>query len=274
MRIDAHQHFWKIDRGDYGWLAELPKINRDYLPRDLAPLLREAGVDKTVLVQCAETIDETLFMLGLAAENDFIAGVVGWVNFAAPNAAQQIASLAQDAKLVGLRPMLQDMDDKAWILGDALSPGFQAMQKHALRFDALIKPPHLPHMPALCAQYPEMPIVIDHCAKPYIARGEMEPWRAQMQAIAAHSNAHCKLSGLITEAGESWDAAKLKPYADAVIEMFGPARVMWGSDWPVCLLAGEYGAWRAAAAELTASLSAAERDSIFGGTAAKFYGLN
>lgn len=273
MKIDAHQHFWRIDRGEYGWLDDLPDIRRDFLPADLAPLLSQAGVEKTVLVQCAETIAETHFMLALAEQTPFIAGVVGWVDFAARDAPKQIATLARHAKLKGLRPMLQDMDDKGWILRADLAPAFEALGAHGLRFDALIKPPHLPFMPALAARYPHISIVIDHCAKPYIARGELEPWRAQMAAIARHENTFCKLSGLITEAGPHWNAEKLKPYVDAIIELFGAHRIMWGSDWPVCLLAGSYSQWRQAADDLTAHLAAAQRDAIFGATAAAFYGL-
>lgn len=273
MMVDAHQHFWRIDRGDYGWLSGLPKINRDYLPADLAPLLRNAGIDRTVLVQCAETVDETHFMLGLAEDAPFVAGVVGWVDFAAPDAARQIADLAKNAKLVGLRPMLQDMEDKAWILREEVSPALAAMAAHGLRLDLLIKPPHLPHIPALAERYQNLPMVVDHCAKPYIARGEIAPWREQMAAIARLPNVHCKLSGLITEAGDWWNVPKLMPYVEAVIELFGPTRIMWGSDWPVCLLAGEYAAWRTAALDLTAHLSARDRDEIFGGAAARFYGL-
>lgn len=274
MMIDAHQHFWRIDRGDYGWLNNLPAINRDFLPEHLAPILNETGIDKTILVQCAETVAETQFMLNLANASPFIAGVVGWIDLTAPDATRQIATLAANPKVKGLRPMLQDMDDKSWILRGEITPALLALTKNGLRFDALIKPPHLPHMPAFAEKHAQLPIVIDHCAKPYIARGELEPWRTQMAAIARHKNVYCKLSGLITEAGESWSAETLKPYVDAIIDVFSPQRIMWGSDWPVCLLAGSYTQWRNAAQELTAHLSTADRAAIFGETAAQFYGLH
>lgn len=275
IRVDAHQHFWSVARGDYPWLTreDYPRLYRDFGPSDLAPLLERARMERSVLVQGAETVDETLFLLSIAEETPFVAGVVGWVDFAAEDAPAQIARLAQHEKLVSLRPMLQDMEDKAWMLRPDLAPAFQALQRHDLKFDALIKPPHLPHMPAFLAKYPDLPIVIDHGAKPYIATGEMEPWTTQIRAIAKHGNLYCKLSGLATEAGESWDAAKLKPYVDVLIEVFGPARLMWGSDWPVLVLAGDYVTWFDAAEALTLMLSAADRDLIFGGTAAKFYGL-
>jgi L-fuconolactonase len=170
--------------------------------------------------------------------------------------------------------MLQDMDEKAWILRPELEAAFAAVAANGLVFDALIKPPHLPHMPALLAKYPDLPIVVDHGAKPYIAAGETEPWTTQMRALARHPNLYCKFSGLVTEAGDSWDVAKLKPYVDVLIEAFGPRRLMWGSDWPVLVLAGDYPGWLAAARELTAHLGEDDRDQIFGGTAARFYGLS
>lgn len=273
--IDAHQHFWSIGRGDYGWLSaeDFPTLYRDFGPDELAPLIREVGIRRTVVVQAAETVAETRFLLGLARETPFIAGVVGWVDFAAAGAADDIADLAEDKALVSLRPMLQDMEEKDWILRDELEPAFAALAAAGLAFEALIKPPNLPHMPALIRRYPDQRMVIDHCAKPYIAAREMHPWAEQMREIARHPNLFCKLSGLATEAGEGWDAERLEPYVHVVLEAFGPARVMWGSDWPVLTLAGSYGQWFDAAQALTAALSPAEREQIFGLTAARFYGL-
>jgi L-fuconolactonase len=273
--IDAHQHFWTLARGDYGWITpeDVPSLCRDFGPADLAPLIGAAGVRKTVLVQCAETIAETRFLLDIARETDFVAGVVGWVDFGSPTAPDDIAALAEDDHLVSMRPMLQDMDDKTWILCASLEPAFRALARANLAFDILIKPPHLPHMPAFLRKYPDQPMVIDHFAKPYIAAGEIEPWARQIRELARHERLFCKLSGLATEAGEGWNAARLKPYVDVVIEAFGPSRVMWGSDWPVLTLAGSYGEWFDAARALIAHLTPDERDQIFGGTAARFYGL-
>ncbi len=275
MRIDAHQHFWRPSRGDYGWLTPQahPAIARKFLPADLAPLLQDAGMERTILVQAAPTVAETEYLLTLAAETPFVAGVVGWADFEAQNAAQQIAAFSQQSGLVGLRPMLQDLDDDAWILRPAVGKSLDAMQAAGLTFDALVTPRHLPHLARCLAARPDLKVVIDHGAKPDIASGELDAWAARMRAIAADTGASCKLSGLVTEAGGKWTEATLKPYVDVLLEAFGPARLMWGSDWPVVNEAGGYAAWHSAAAALTERCSPDERDLIFGGTAQAFYGL-
>ena len=276
MRIDSHHHFWRIARGDYGWLTKerFPLLCRDYMPSDLAPLLERCGIDKTVLVQAAQTIAETEFLLDIAHRTPFVAGVVGWVDFEAADVGAQIERLAQDGKLVGLRPMLQDIEDDAWILRPALKNAFDAVTRTGLKFDVLVFPRHLPHVARFLAANPDVSAVIDHAAKPYIASHEIEPWASQMQQIARDTSAHCKISGLLTEAGESKAPAHLKPYVDVLLENFGPERLMWGSDWPVLNLAGEYTSWLAMAENLTSRLSDGDRSAIFGGTAAKFYGIS
>jgi L-fuconolactonase len=275
VRIDAHQHLWQVARGDYGWLTRdaVPTIYRDFLADDLRPLLRDARIDKTILVQAAESIAETEFLLELAAESPFIAGVVGWVDFAASDATNQITRLARDPRLVGLRPMLQDMTDERWILKPELAVVIQSMQAHELRFDALIRPRHLPALLEFAQRYPELSIVIDHAAKPDIAAGGSDDWRAGIARLSRLRGVHCKLSGLATEAGPDWNAQRLKPCVDVLLDCFGPKRLMWGSDWPVLLLAGGYQQWLHVAEELTADLSSSERAHIFGGTAAAFYGV-
>jgi L-fuconolactonase len=228
-RIDAHQHFWRLSRGDYGWLTPaLGPIHRDFLPEDLAPLLAVAGIGKTILVQAAPTVAETEFMLEIAEKTPFVAGVIGWVDFSAPDAAAIIARLAENPMLVGLRPMIHDIADPYWMLRPDLLPAFEALQRHNLVFDALVKPPHLRALLALARRHPEMPIVIDHGAKPLIAAGVLDPWREEMAALAALPNISCKLSGLVTEAGDAWDVGKLKPYVDHLIGCFGPARLIFG----------------------------------------------
>ena len=277
MRIDAHHHFWKVARGDYGWLTEksFPTLYRDYMPADLAPMLKECGIEKTILVQGAQTIDETRFLLGIAQSEPFVAGVVGWVDFAAREAAEQIAQLATNKKLKSLRPMLQDLPEDDWILRPELRAGLIAIAKNGLRFDVLIFPRHLRHIVKFFAAHPDLPMVIDHGAKPYIARGEIEPWKSEMRAIARDfPNVCCKLSGLATEAAPDWTIENLKPYVEALIEAWGTSRLMWGSDWPVLTLAGDYIGWFRIAQTLTASLSRQERDQIFGGTASRFYGIS
>ena len=275
MRVDAHQHFWRIDRGDYGWLTAkaFPKLYRDFLPDDLAPLLAQAGIDKTILVQGAETAGETQFLLDLAARTPFVGGVVGWTDFASPNSAGEIERLAREPRLKGLRPMLQDLDDAEWILRPDVQPALHAIAANGLRFDALIKPPQLPAIRKMLNRHPDLPVVIDHGAKPLIADGVMEPWASHIRAIARESAAVCKLSGLATEAAPGWTAETLRPYVDVLLEAFGPWRLMFGSDWPVLTHNGDYDGWFAAARALTADLTPAERDQVFGGTAAAFYGL-
>jgi L-fuconolactonase len=276
MRIDAHHHFWKISRGDYGWLTEkdFPVLYRDYLPPDLAPFLGKCSIDKTVLVQGAETVEETRFLLAIADETPFVGGVVGWVDLAARDAPDQIASLAQSRKLKSLRPMLQSLPDDDWILRPELRDGLRAIAHNRLRFDVLIFPRHLPHVMKFFAAYPDLPMVIDHGAKPYIARGEVEPWKSQMRSIARDfPNVCCKLSGLATEAAPGWTIESLRPYVAALVDIWGPSRLMWGSDWPVLNVAGNYVDWFQIVHDLTSGLSDSDRNAIFGATAAQFYGI-
>ena len=275
MRIDAHQHFWRMDRGDYGWLtaADHPKIAHDFLPADLEPLLSAAKIDRTILVQAAPTEAETAFLLDLADRSPLIAGVVGWVDFDASDAPSRVARLAGKGKLVGLRPMMQDLPDDEWMLGPQVARVVEAMQRGDLCFDALVKPRHLPALVEFLDRHPDLSVVIDHGAKPDIARSGLEPWATTIRHIAQNSTAFCKLSGLVTEAGPGWSPDTLKPYVDVLIESFGASRLMWGSDWPVLLEAGDYERWLDAATLLTAGLSAEDRALIFGGTAATFYGI-
>lgn len=274
MKIDAHQHFWALARGDYGWLTpDLAAIYRDFLPEDLAPLLDAAGIDGTIIVQAAPTEAETRFMLGLAEANDFVKGVVGWIDFEAADAPQRIAEMAKSPLLVGLRPMIQDIADPDWMLGDRLAPAFEALIASGLRFDALTKPQHLKALLTLLRRYPEMKTVIDHGSKPDIAGGTSHDWATDMAAIAEETNAFCKLSGLVTEAGPHWSVDDLRPYVTHLLKIFGPERLIWGSDWPVCTLAAAYAEWTAATEQLLSGLSQTETDAIMGGNAIRFYGL-
>ena len=275
INVDAHQHFWRLDRGGYGWLTaeDHPKIHRDFLPDDLSLNLRRCRIDRTVLVQAAPTEAETLFLLELAEATPFVAGVVGWTDFEALDAPDRIARLAWNKQLLGLRPMLQDLPDDEWILRPSVKPAIEAMQAAGLRFDALVKPRHLPVLARFLDRYSELPVVIDHAAKPDIAGGVMEPWATQMRSIARDTAALVKVSGLATEAGPDWNTETLRPYVEVLLEAFGPARLMWGSDWPVLNEAGDYVRWVATANELMAVVPAAERGPIFGQNAAAFYGF-
>ncbi len=269
IRVDAHHHVWTIARGDYRWMSPDLSIARDYGLDDLRPLL--AGITATVLVQAADSEAETAFMLDVArASAGLVQGVVGWTDLAAPGAAARIAELARIPLLKGLRPMLQDIEDTGWILRPAAQPALAAMAQHGLRFDALLKPRHLPVIAELAERHPDLAVVIDHAAKPDIANGSFQPWARHMARLARETPWCCKVSGLVTEARADWQVDDLRPYVDHLLATFGPDRLMWGSDWPVVTLASNYRRWHDAAAAL---LPADTHAAIFGGTATAFYGL-
>jgi L-fuconolactonase len=271
--VDSHQHFWRLDRGDYGWLTPaLSPIYRDYLPEHLAPHLAQTGVTASILVQAAATVAETRFLLELARDHSFIAGVVGWVDFESDDVADTIAALAADPNLVGLRPMIQDIPDTEWMLAEELAPAFEAMIDHGLVFDALVLPKHLSALLELSARYPDLAMVLDHGAKPAIATGDLAAWKQGIAEIARSSPMVCKLSGLVTEAGTA-DAAILETSVDHLLQSFGPSRMMWGSDWPVCELVCSYGDWRNVTRTLLAGLKDGEREQIYSGTARATYGI-
>lgn len=275
MRIDAHQHFWQLADRLGAWPPPaLARIHRDFQPDDLAPMLERHGVVGTVLVQSMPNERDTLFMLDLAKRHAFIGGVVGWVDMKRADAPERIALLATDSRLKGLRPMLQDLDDDRWIDDPVLAPAAQAMRAHRLSFDALVLPRHLPALFSFAERFPDLPIAIDHGAKPGIAQGTMEPWRRDIARVAGMPQVHCKLSGLVTEAGADWDVARLQPYVDHILDVFGPQRVIWGSDWPVLNLASDYAGWIVASEALLACLNEAERGDVFGLNAKRFYRLD
>jgi len=272
MQIDAHQHFWQLDRGDYDWLTpELGPIYRDFLPTDLAPHIEAFHIGKTILVQAAATEAETLFMLDLAERTDFIAGVVGWTDFDSTLVEKNIASLASNDHLVGLRPMVQDIADDDWLASESLAPAFQTMIAHGLVFDALVLPRHLPRLFKVLERHPELRVVIDHAAKPTIRDGVEKQWFSNMKTVASFPQVSCKISGLITEAGTDWTTDDLRPVTDHLLETFGPDRLVWGSDWPVLNLAGNFQAWWETTQELLASLSSEERSRILGENARQLY---
>ncbi len=271
MRIDAHQHFWHLAARGGGWPPpELAAIHRDFTPHDLQPLLRAHGIDATVLVQSLPDESDTRFMLDLADRHPFIGAVVGWADLKAAGAPARIAALAAHPKLRGLRPMLQSLADD-WIDDAALDPAIEAMVRHGLAFDALVLPRHLRALLAFATRHPRLPIAIDHIAKPAIATGEPPAWREDIARLAALPQVHCKLSGLVTEAGGDWSVNRLRPYAGHVLESFGPGRVLWGSDWPVLDLAADYGRWIAASEALLAHLDEPDRQAVFGLNARRFY---
>ncbi|PKQ04545.1 MAG: amidohydrolase, partial [Alphaproteobacteria bacterium HGW-Alphaproteobacteria-10] len=252
--IDAHQHYWNPARGDYGWMPkDDPVLSRPYGPADLAPALKAAGVRATVLVQAAPTVAETDYMLGIAEETDSVAAVVGWVNFDDPAERPQLERLARHPRFAGVRPMIQDIADPDWMLTPGVAWGFDALADLGLSLDALGYPLHLENFARLRDRHPRLRVVIDHCMKPRIRDHPdgFDAWAAGMTRLAGQG-AFCKLSGLVTEAASGWTVDDLRPYAAHVLAAFGPERVMWGSDWPVCRLRAEYGDWLTAAQALTA----------------------
>jgi L-fuconolactonase len=266
---------WSLARGDYGWLTpERAPIYRDYALADMLPHAAAAGVTAVVLVQAAPTLAETDYLLDVAgASGGFVRGVVGWAELDAPDAVDALHARIADPLLKSVRPMLQDLPDPEWILRPAMQAAVAALPALGLRFDALVKPAQLPALLALLERHPRLDVVIDHAAKPDIARRAWGPWAALLRSAASHPRAHCKLSGLATEAEAGWTAEALRPYVDHVLDCFGPQRVMWGSDWPVVELGGGYERWRAASLALLQHLDAAERDAVLGDTARRFYGL-
>ncbi|MEM9250308.1 MAG: amidohydrolase family protein [Pseudomonadota bacterium] len=275
MRLDAHQHFWAIARGDYGWLTpELTALYRDFGPDDLAPLLAAQGIEGTILVQAAPTVAETRYMLALAAEHEMVKGVVGWVDLEQPDAGEVLSDLAAGGGLVGVRPMIQDIADDDWMLRPALTQALKQVAAQGLVFDALTLPRHLPNLRTLLGRHPDLKVVIDHGSKPQIAAGLFDDWAGDMAELAQTTQACVKLSGLVTEAATDWTTEDLRPYVDHLLETFGPHRMVWGSDWPVCTLASSYAQWCDTTEKLLGTLTQAERAAILGETAMKLYGLD
>jgi L-fuconolactonase len=272
MRIDAHQHFWTLARGDYGWLTPaLGPIYRDFGPDDLAPLLAAHGIERTILIQAAPTEAETAFMLAIAARTPFVAGVVGWCDFEAPDAPERIARLSADPLLVGLRPMVHDVADPNWLAKPALALAFEALIAHNLAFDALLRPQHIRPLLALLDRHPTLPCVVDHAAKPDLVSGEISAWRADISTVAARPQVFCKLSGLVTEADADWTIEILRPVVDHLLAAFGPDRLIFGSDWPVLTLRADYARWFETVEHLLAGLPETDRAAILGGNARRFY---
>ena len=273
MIIDAHHHVWRLSRGDYDWPTPGMAIHRDYGLDDLNRV--RGDVSATILVQTTSTDAETDFMLAVAASSaGLVRGVVGWTDLRAPGAAARIGMLASRPPLVGLRPMLQNLLDPAWILRDDVSPGLDAMTRSGLTLDLLILPHQLALVPILADAHPALPMVIDHAAKPRVAAGLFQPWADDIARAARAPNVFCKLSGLVTEASTDWAVEHLCPYVDHLLAVFGPERLMWGSDWPVVELAGGYGAWIQATGRLLDGLDPGSRALIRGGAARSFYRLD
>ena len=277
--VDAHHHFWDPSRADYPWMTdELAAIRRRFGPEDLAPLAARAGVNRTILVQTRSSLDETREFLATAFANDFVAGVVGWVDLTDPTIAEAIAKLADGpggTSLVGIRHQVHDEPDPAWLLRGEVDRGIATVGAAGLVYDLLVRPRELPAALENVRAHPDVAFVIDHLAKPPIRAGELEPWLSLMRPFGELDNVACKVSGLVTEADwHDWKVDDLRPFVDAALEIFGADRLMFGSDWPVCLLAATYADVVEAARSATAELSSDEHDELFGGTARRVYGLS
>jgi L-fuconolactonase len=275
MRVDAHQHFWRYTSAEFGWIDDsMAAIRRDFLPDDLAPQLRASGIDATVAVQARQSSEETEWLLELSRENDWIAGVVGWVPLADMSVEDTLQRIAANSKLKGVRHVLQGEPD-AYMDREDFNAGVAILAQFDLTYDLLIHERQLPAAITFVDRHPQLPIVLDHLAKPLIAAQELEPWRSHIRELGRRPHLCCKLSGMVTEADfEHWTVDQLRPYVDTVLEAFGPERLMFGTDWPVCSVASSYQGWTETASTLIAELSGDERASIFGGTASVFYGLD
>ncbi|RTQ48122.1 amidohydrolase [Hymenobacter gummosus] len=274
-RIDAHQHFWLYQPERDAWITDdMQVIRRDFLPQHLQPLLQQHGLDGCVVVQSDQSEAENEFQLRNAAAHDFIRGVVGWVDLRADDVTERLAHYTQFPKLKGFRHVLQGEADRALMLRPEFQRGIRALSAHGFTYDVLIFPDQLGYAAALAAAHPNQPFVLDHLAKPYIKRSDIEGWKKDVQQLAAHANVWCKASGMITEADwQSWQPADFRPYLDVVFEAFGPQRVMFGSDWPVCLVAGQYGQVVELVQQYLQGFSADEQRRFWGDNAAQFYRL-
>lgn len=241
MRIDAHQHFWSYSPGEYPWIQPGWPIRRSFLPEDLAPLLSEAGLDGSVVVQARQSLEESAWLLQLSEQAPFIKGVVGWVDLRAPNVEEQLQRFALHRKFVGVRHVVQDEPDDRFMLQSEFLRGIASLKQFGLTYDILIFPKQLPSAIELVRTFPDQPFVLDHLAKPPITSGELSPWREQIEELATFPNLMCKVSGLVTEARwKGWEPEDFVPFMDVALRAFGPNRLMYGSDWPVALLSSAY----------------------------------
>jgi L-fuconolactonase len=272
-RLDAHQHFWRFDARQYPWMPAGSALQRDWLPADLARLQRPLAFDGSIAVQARQTLAETHWLLGLADADERIRGVVGWVDLRAEDVGDQLEQLARHPKLVGVRHVVQDEPDDAFMLGLEFQRGIGWLQEFGLTYDLLIYPRQLPAAIELVRRFPDQPFVLDHIAKPEIRRGEFLVWAAHLRELARLPNVTCKVSGMVTEADPvAWKAGDFRPYLDLVFEVLGPRRLMFGSDWPVCLLVASYEQVEGLVRDHVRGLGAEDAAAFWGGTASAFYG--
>ena len=275
MKIDAHHHFWRYNTDEFGWIDEsMQRIRRDFLPSDLAQELRATGIDGVVSVQARQSLEETEWLLSLAVENDFIKGVVGWVPLVEPQIRDHLARLSTNKKLKAVRHVVQAEPDEQFLSRKDFSAGIESLSEFSLVYDILILERQLPQAIEFVDLHPEQIFVLDHIAKPKIKENLIDDWAGQMCQLGRRPNVFCKVSGMVTEADfQTWTVEQLKPYWDMVLAAFGPERVMFGSDWPVCLVACEYTRWYETVLELASYLSPSEQTQLFGETATRVYRL-
>jgi L-fuconolactonase len=276
VRIDSHQHFWRYEAAEYGWIDDsMASLRRDCLPADAQREMARAGFDACVAVQARQTLEETRWLLALADTHAFIAGVVGWIDLQAPDARAQLELFAGHAKLVGLRHIVQSEPDDRFLLRPAFGRGLALLEEFGLAYDLLVYSRHLPSAAEVASRFPGQRFVLDHLAKPDIrGGGALRSWERRLRKLAARGNVWGKLSGLVTEADwTGWTPQQLRPYLDVAFECFGPDRLMIGSDWPVCTVAADYGRTMAVVVDYLAERPASERDAVLGGNAQRFWNL-
>jgi L-fuconolactonase len=274
MYIDSHQHFWKISRGDYSWMSPDNKVlYRDFSSSDLFSIIKDKNISQTIIIQAADTVAETEFILNIANKNSFISGVVGWVDFNKSDVIFEIDKLSQNKYLKGFRPMIHDIANENWMLNDSLDFGFKYLIKKNLTFDALVRPKHLKNLYIFAKKYNNLLIVINHIAKPNILNQEIDEWKKDMKKLSELENVFCKYSGVLTEVDKNYSLEQIKPYVDFIFEIFKTNKIMWGSDWPVLTMVEKYENWFEIAQNLISHLSDDEKMNIFSNTAANFYKL-
>lgn len=275
MIIDSHQHFWQVGHFDYPWMKpDVEVLYRDYLPPQLEPILKECGVARTVLVQASNSLAETYWLLSLAERHPFIAGVVGWIDLTDPEMEQEVNILTANAKFKGVRHLVESEPADDWLVQSSVLRGLKVLEKHRVSYDLLVHTRHLKHVKTVTEACPSLPLMIDHLAKPPIASGEISEWAKELKQMASYPNVSCKLSGLVTEAKHaSWTTEDLRFYVEQALEIFGPKRMMFGSDWPVCLLASSYDRVLESFQSLLGELDEDDRNRIFGENANRFYQL-
>jgi L-fuconolactonase len=274
MKIDSHQHFWRFSEAEYGWMKPDWPIRRDYFPSDLEPELRACGLDGCVAVQARQSLEESRWLLELAESSAIIRGVVGWVDLRCDKVEEQLRSLSVNDKFVGVRHVVQDEPDDSFMLGESFQRGIGLLKNFGLTYDILIYPRQLPAAIRLVENFPNQPFVLDHIAKPFIKDGTIEPWKTQIRELADHPNVCCKISGMVTEADwRSWKSDQFQPYLETVLDAFGIDRLMYGSDWPVALLAGSYRQVYQLTFDFVSPLGHEAIEKFFGTNCTRFYGL-